>query len=94
MKTQGMSNAFHQIGFNGGVGGYGVDPMESAIKGGQEQLAIMSEGQQDLNERSTQHQNSKGFFMTAADEFEGNSPSPRRTPGQIGLKNQLSSPRK
>lgn len=27
-----MTDAFKQIGFNGGAGGYGVDPMDSAIK--------------------------------------------------------------
>ena len=40
LKQQGMSDAFHQIGYNGGSGTYGVgEPMSNT-----KPLAIMSEG--------------------------------------------------
>jgi len=49
----------------------------------------------DLNERSPRDKDSRGgFFMTAADEFDQNSPSPRaHMPAGLNLNNQLSSPR-
>lgn len=60
-----MTDAFKQIGFNSGTGGYGVDPLSAAKP---DQLAIMSEGQRDDLDRSPPR-DSKGFFMTETDDF-------------------------
>ena len=61
------------------------------------QLAIMSEAGQDLNDRSPRRENRGGFFMTAAEDFDQNSPSPRAHQQNSGkalqLNNQLSDPR-